>query len=286
VSEEEAAEHRRAEREVRKQAQEQAVAFNDELGAAVVKALGRLRVDERVVKILSAVDLHGELGKIALRGARYGFPGWVVHTETKTGKPKLDYAASGEARSKARGYLEGASSMAEYAGRCVALCVMALYAREDAVANSNQALYTLSVSTGWTRSSGLPWADEVIDLLDEIAVERLPDHLTAHRREQLDQGRAEREREERERDEATKRLARFGEDVEAGLREQARSMSDEDREQIETDISTLHGPYSTRAWALRNAMKPAADIGPGAEDPSPVDEVGGGDAGSPAPGEQ
>jgi hypothetical protein len=102
VSEEEAAEHRRAEREVRKQAQEQAVAFNDELGAAVVKALGRLRVDERVVKILSAVDLHGELDKIALRGARYGFPGWVVHTETKTGKPKLDYAASGEARSKAR----------------------------------------------------------------------------------------------------------------------------------------------------------------------------------------
>jgi hypothetical protein len=79
--------------------------------------------------------------------------------------------------------------MAEYAGRCVALCVMALYAREDAVANSNQAFYTLSVSTGWTRSSGLPWADEVIDLLDEIAVERLPEHLTAHRREQLDQGR-------------------------------------------------------------------------------------------------
>ena len=66
------------------------MAFNDELGAAVVKSLGRLRVDERVVKILSAVDLHGDLDKIALRGARYGFPGWVVQAETKTGKPKLD----------------------------------------------------------------------------------------------------------------------------------------------------------------------------------------------------
>ena len=117
-------------------------------GAAVVKSLGRLRVDERVVKILSAVDLHGDLDKIALRGARYGFPGWVVQAETKTGKPKLDYADSGEAQAKARRYLEGASSMSEYAGRCVALCVMALYAREDAVANSNQAFYTLSVSSG------------------------------------------------------------------------------------------------------------------------------------------
>src|SRR4051794_40584309 len=83
-------------------------------GLAVVKSLSRLRVDERVVKILSAVDLHGELGKIALRGARYGFPGWVVHTETKTGKPKLEYLGSGEAKAKARGYLEGASDMAEY----------------------------------------------------------------------------------------------------------------------------------------------------------------------------
>jgi hypothetical protein len=116
VSDEEAAEQRRAERDARKHAQEQAVAFNTELGAAVVKSLSRLRVDERVVKILSAVDLHGELGKIALRGARYGFPGWVVHTETKTGKPKLEYLGSGEAHAKARGYLEGVSSMAEHAG--------------------------------------------------------------------------------------------------------------------------------------------------------------------------
>jgi hypothetical protein len=51
--------------------------------------------------------------------------------------------------------------MAEYAGRCVALCVMALYAREDAVANGNQAFHALSVSSDRTGSSGLPWADEV-----------------------------------------------------------------------------------------------------------------------------
>ena len=106
----------------------------------------------------------------------------------------------------------------------------------------------------------------MVDLLDEIAVERLPDHLTAQRREQFDQRRAEREREDREREEATERLARFGEDVEAGLRQQATSLSDEDREQIEKDISTLHGLYSSQARALPNAMKPAADTDPGEGD--------------------
>ena len=122
----------------------------------MVNTLSRLRVDERVVKILTAVDLHGELGKIALRGARYGFPGWVVHRETKTCKPKREFLANDEAQAKARGFLQRASSMAEYAGRCVALCVMALYAREEAVANSNRAFYSLSVTSGWSGTTGLP----------------------------------------------------------------------------------------------------------------------------------
>jgi ParB/RepB/Spo0J family partition protein len=266
-TEEQAAERRREER---KRAQGEAVAFNDELGAAVVKSLSRLRVDERVVKVLAAVDLHGELDKIALRGPRYGFPGWVVHSETKTGKPKLEYLGSGEAQAKARTYLQGASTMAEYAGRCVAVCVMALYAREEAVANSNQAFYSLSVTTGWSGTSGLPWADEVVDLLDEIAVERLPAHLTERRRAELDQRRTERERQAREREEAKERLARFGDDVEAGLREHAATLSDADREQIEHDISTLHAPYSTQAWELRRAMIAAATEAEG-DDITPPD---------------
>jgi hypothetical protein len=260
VDEEQAAEHRRAERAERERAQEEATAFNDELGVAVVKSLSRLRVDERVVKILAAVDLHGELGKIALRGARYGFPGWVVHSETKTGKPKLEFLPSDEAQAKARGYLRGASSMAEYAGRCVALCVMALYSREDAVANSNRAFYSLSVNSGWSGTTGLPWADEVIDLLDDIAVERLPAHLTERRRHELEQRRAEQEQCDRDRQAAGERLARFGDDLEAGLREHAATLDDEEREQIEQDISTLHGSYSPQAWTLRNAITaPAPD---------------------------
>jgi hypothetical protein len=140
----------------------------------------------------------------------------------------------------------------------VALCVMALYAREEAVANSNRAFYSLSVTSGWSGTSGLPWAGEVVDPLDEIAVERLPAHLTAHLREDLEARRDEQEREKREREQASERLARFGADLEAGLREDAATLSDAEREQIEQDVSTLHGPHSTQAWALRKAMRPPA----------------------------
>ena len=131
---------------------------------------------------------------------------------------------------------------------------MALYAREEAVASSNQAFYSLSVTSGWSGTSGLPWADEVTDLLDEIAIERLPAHLTERRRAELEKRRSERDRRERERQQASERMARFGDDVEAGLREHAATLSDAEREQIEQDISTLHGRYSTQAWVLRNAL--------------------------------
>ena len=53
-------------------------------------------------------------------------------------------------------------------------------------------------------------------------------------------------------------MARFGDDVEADLREHGQTLSDAEREQIEQDLSTLHGPYSTQAWALRNAMTAVA----------------------------
>jgi len=136
VSEEQAAERRRAEREARKRAQEEATAYNDELGAAVVKSLSRLRVDERVIKILTAVDLHGELDKIALRGARYGFPGWVVHTETRPARQSSSTWPAARCRPRRAATCRAPRALAEHAGRCVALCVMALCAREEAMANS------------------------------------------------------------------------------------------------------------------------------------------------------
>lgn len=58
----------------------------------MLKTLAKVRVDERVAKVLASLDLQGELAAIAMRGARYGFPGWPVETTTKGGKPKVEFA--------------------------------------------------------------------------------------------------------------------------------------------------------------------------------------------------
>lgn len=164
----------KAVREQARAEREAAIAYNEELGAAVVTRLSRLKVDERVIKILATVDLEGELSKIASRGARYGFPGWKVERTTKSGKTKVDIAEPHEATIKAREYLDGARSAGDCAGRCLAMIVMARLADERAVARSRQAFYALRAS-----SSGLPWSGELLSLIDAIAIERLPEHLTA-----------------------------------------------------------------------------------------------------------
>jgi ParB/RepB/Spo0J family partition protein len=76
-SEEELAEQRRREREALQEAKRRAAAHNAELGAAVVKGFAKVKLDERVVKLLATLNLGGDLDQIAMRGARYGFPGWV-----------------------------------------------------------------------------------------------------------------------------------------------------------------------------------------------------------------
>ena len=84
-------EARRAEREAERQAREHATRFNLELGRAVFTSLSRVRVDESVLKLLASVEIVGELADVAMRGARYGFPGWVTETTQKNGKTKYGY---------------------------------------------------------------------------------------------------------------------------------------------------------------------------------------------------
>jgi hypothetical protein len=63
-------------------AREQAAVFNDELGVAITNSLSGVKVDERTVKILIAINVAAELDRIAMRGARYGFPDLVTLQET------------------------------------------------------------------------------------------------------------------------------------------------------------------------------------------------------------
>lgn len=234
-SEEEVKEQRRRAREAEQERRRQATAYNLELGAAVLKHLARVKVDERVIKVLAAVDFSAELGQIAARGARYGFPGWPQETETKGGKTKTDYLASVDAGRKAREFLAGAKTPAEVAGRLIALGVMARYANEDCVANSNRSFYGLRVGG----QGGLPWAGEVIELVEQVAEERLPEHLTAHVREERD-----RQAQEREAEQAAIEAAN-------ALRGRLEELTSEERLEALRGFGDEHGRHTTVAHWLR-----------------------------------
>lgn len=157
-----------AERAQQQREREEACAFNDRLGLAIVDKLSRVKLDVDAVRVLTTVDFADELGDIALRGARYGFPGWVTEEATKGGKLKRTYLqTSGAAEVKAREYLAGAKTPGEHAGRSIALVVMAWFADERAVAQSNRSFKSV-------RPGGMPWADDVAEILERYALAALP----------------------------------------------------------------------------------------------------------------
>ena len=246
LSEEEQAEQRRAQREADAEARRQAALFNEELGIAIVKTLSKTKVDDRVVKVLAAVDFDGELDKIAMRGARYGFPGWVEMVTITEGKPakRVYVERASEAEEKARAYIAVARTAADYAGRLLALVVMAHLADENAVAQSRRSFYSLSF--GSYAGATLPWSREVLSLIEEIALERLPGHLT----ERLRELRAERE--QRQAEEAAAEQARAG--AIAELREQLPAMPAAQRHGAVRELEALHG-WSSDSSALYTEIR-------------------------------
>ena len=66
--------------------------------------------------MLASVEIVGELADVAMRGARYGFPGWVTETTQKNGRTKYSYLEKSEAGQRASNYLRGASKPGEIAG--------------------------------------------------------------------------------------------------------------------------------------------------------------------------
>jgi ParB/RepB/Spo0J family partition protein len=232
-SEEELRERRRREREAEQERRRQAVGHNSELGSAVVKAFARVKLDERAVKVLATLNLGGELDQLAMRGARYGFPGWVEQTQIAGGKPKAVYIERrDDAGARAREYLSVAKTGSELAGRLLALVAMARYADEAAVAQSAQSYYHLPVP------SGLPWAGEIVDLIDELAAERLPDHLTAAKRAERAKQREQDAERERLRQSIAERIAN-GDKLEA-----------KQRSQLREEIARAYRPYSREAHEL------------------------------------
>jgi hypothetical protein len=252
-SEEEQREQRRREREAEQERRRQAAAHNTELGAAVVKGFAKLKLDERVVKLLATLNLGGELDQLAMRGARDGFPGWVEQTKTKAGKAKTVYVERrADAGAKAREYLSVAKTGQELAGRLLALVAMARYADEGAVAQSAVSFYSLPVP------GGLPWTGEIVDLIDELAAERLPDHLTAAKRAE----RTEQRQREAERDALRQSIAE--------RITRASELDAEERSQLREEIEQAYGRYSPQAYELHEQLD---ELDRGANEPPDGEEV-------------
>ena len=237
VDEDVAKELRRKEREMAEQERREAVAHNLELGAQVAKQLAKVKLDERVLRILSAFKLSSELDKVALRGARYGFPGWVSEETRKNGSVKHVYLDRGEAHAKARGFLANATGAGEVAGRQIALLAMARYAEETAVAQSARAFYELAPGRD------LPWSDEAVELLDDLVAEKLPAHVL------------ERGREQREQEAARRQRARENEAWYAQAVERLEASSPAERAELLTEAKDRFESYDPRTWQLRQRIE-------------------------------
>lgn len=256
TSEEQAREQRRAERTQADREREHAVAHNAELGAALFKHLARVKVDVDVLKILTAVEVAGDIDGLAARGARYAFPGWRREVTQRNGKVKIEYLDKPHAGAKAREFVARGESMAEIAGRLFCLIAAARYADERAVARSNRSMSWLNVRTG------LPYSGEVIDLIDEICAQRLPDHLTA-------EVRADREHQREVLAEHARNTAEARQRIDEAL-QRADELSDEERAALDEDIDAVHGRYSIEGHRLRKQLN---DPGAGESDDDGEDDA-------------
>ena len=232
---------RRAEREAERQAREDATRFNLELGRAVFTSLSRVRVDEAVLKLLASVEIVGELPDVAMRGARYGFPGWVAETTQKNGNTKYGYLEKPEAVRRAHDYLRGATKPGEIAGRQLALLAMATYADQSAVAASSRSWHEI-------KTSG-PWAVDIEELLDKLVADNLPDGaltLLAPALEKREAEQEERSAARKAREEAAARLQ--------GIEERVGELTVAELEQAERDLDAVWSRWTPEHTRLRDDL--------------------------------
>jgi ParB/RepB/Spo0J family partition protein len=230
-------EAKRAEREAEREARDQATRFNLELGRAVYTTLSRVRVDEAVLKLVASVEIVGELADVAMRGARYGMPGWVSETPQKSGRTKYGYLERAEAERRASEYLGRAEKTGEIAGRQVALLAMATYADQSAVAVSNRSWHHI-------KASG-PWAGELDGLLDSLVREKLPESTLAL----LDPVLAKRGEEQAEREAREQAKARL-----EGIEDRIPALSIDEIDRAEQDLESGWIGWTPRHSAVRQML--------------------------------
>jgi hypothetical protein len=234
-------EARRAEREAERQEREEATRFNLELGRAVSTTLSRVRVDEHVLKLLASVEIVSELADIAMRGARYGFPGWVTETTQKNGKTKYTYLEKSEAGPRAGDYLRGATKPGEIAGWQLALLAMATYADQNAVAASSRSWHHV-------KASG-PWGVEVDELLGKLVTDNLSDGALSLLTPVLEKRKAEQQEcsaARKAREEASARLD--------GIEERIAKLTEDELDHAERDLDTVWARWTPEHTRLRELV--------------------------------
>ncbi len=231
--EQEAKAARQAEREER----ERVIQYNLDLGVLALRHLLKIKVDERVLRILASVHVTGDLGGLASRGARLALPGWPTQTRQRNGKLKTAYLEPEEAEHRAAVFLQDAEGPGDIAGRSLTLLALASLADEDAVARTRRSSYRLSFTGLWARQAERD--------LHAIVRERIKEGQLPALDEILSERLAEAEQ-----------AARYDEEVTAArVRvEQLGALTDLDDEALERaleDAVLAWGSYSQKTYELR-----------------------------------
>lgn len=143
----------KAERQAARELRDRAIQYNLDLGVLALKHLPKIKVDERVLRILASVHVSGDLRGLASRGARLAFPGWPTQTRQRNGSVKTTYLDPDDAERRAVLFLKDAESPGDIAGRSLTLLALASLADEDAIARSRRSNFALCYKGPWARQA-------------------------------------------------------------------------------------------------------------------------------------
>jgi len=203
-----------------------------------------VKVDERALKLLSSVSVTGELGELAMRGARYGLPGWVTESTQRNGTTKPVYIDQRtEAERRAGEYLAGGAHRGgEIVGRQIALLAMAAYADQQAVAASNRSWHHV-------RYSG-PWAADADGLLDELVAEKLTEPAAGLLAPTLQERKRDREQRAGERQAREDALARL-----QGIEQRIPELDADELAGVAQDVELAWAGWDPRQSELRQLLR-------------------------------
>jgi hypothetical protein len=206
-----------------------------------LRHLLKVRVDERVLRILASVHVTGDLDGLASRGARLTLPGWPLQARQRNGKLKTTYLEPHEAGQRAAGFLQDAVACGDIAGRSLTLLALASLSDENAIARSRRSHYAV-------RFTG-PWARQAERDLYAIVRERIKEGQLPTLDEVLNARLAEVEQAARHDEEAQAAQARL-EHLDA-----LADLDDESLDRALEDAQLAWGAYSPKTIDMRNRIE-------------------------------